>query len=236
MNLIFSPYFTQNRNFSQHDSSHNQKGGSRPDCYYLIKEWYESVMDNNLKAIIFHNECSSEFIEKYSNSNISFVYYNKLNRPSYNDERFYCYVKYLINHPEVENIFCTDIFDVKFFNDPFKLLSNEYSLYVGSEIPSWGWMDRKFREVKLEKLPRTKMVYNAGIVGGNREDILLFFNLMIDYFSNIDKNINANMGVFNHCLRRVWKEKVFTGFPLHSTFKGRQHKIPFEKGSYIKHK
>ena len=70
MDYIFTTYFTKNRNFSQHDCS---KGGCKPNNFQVMKKWYESVWRLQLNAVIFHNELSCGFMNKYETKNIKFV-------------------------------------------------------------------------------------------------------------------------------------------------------------------
>jgi len=243
--LIFAPYFTKNIGFHQHDSSNNGKGGAKPDNYPLISGWVEtnlkySRLEPEFGSVIFHNECSQKFITDHSNTCISFCEWGKSHRPSYNDERFYAYRKYLLKHPEVSHVFCTDLFDVILLGNPFQLIEQkpEYDLFIGDEKMSKyssKWMVRKCREMKLplikNKYTPGETIYNAGIVGGSREKMLELFERMIDKFSRIPEKFNANMPVFNLCVEEMGC-KVFSGYPLNNPFRTKK----WEPGTYIKHK
>lgn len=239
-NVVFGPYLTKRLKFHQHDSSNGGKGGAKPNDYNQMKNWYESVKKCNLNGVILHNECSPEFIKKFSTEKISFFNWEKKHRPSYNDERFYAYHEYLVCHPKVERVFFTDLFDVRFCANPFKLMEKnpEHDLFFGEELMSKSssrWMVRKCREMKLQLITGGyhpgQVIYNAGIIGGKRKHIL---NLLIDMKSIFDKihpRYNANMPVFNFAASRT-PSKIFSGPPLHNKF--RSNKVP--EGTYIKHK
>ena len=232
MDYIFTTYFTKNRNFSQHDCS---KGGCKPNNFQVMKNWYESVWRLQLNAVIFHNELSCGFMNKYETKNIKFVRYNEFNRPSYNDERFYCYINYLKEHKNINRVFCTDMFDVVFYKNPFELMNDKHDLYLGSESsPSLTWMKRKAKEINLPQ-PKTKsgeIYYNAGIIGGTRKNILKLFGMIVKQLKDISPRFNANMPVYNYCLHNLFKGKYFTGYPLHNKFKSNK----VTDGVYIKHK
>lgn len=244
-NVILAPYFTKKLRFHQHDSSHNGKGGSKPNDFSLISGWYTSTLNtvrkfSDTKAIIFHNECSQEFIDKYSNNHLEFVLWTKKHRPSYNDERFYAYYEYIKTHPEIQRVFMTDMFDVKIFANPFRLMDNKpgFKYFIGEEMMSKSsskWMVRKCREMSVPlfhtKYAPGTLAYNAGIVGGYREPIIILLQTMITEFKKIHPRYNANMPVFNRAIDIIG-DKIFSGFPLHNKFRSNK----YQEGIFIKHK
>jgi len=246
VNVIFTSYFTKKLGFSQHDSSHGGKGGSQPDDYKLMKNWYETtckVLSPHTHAVIFHNECSEKFCQKYSNEFLTFVRWEKEHRPSYNDERFYAFREYLTLHPEITNAISTDMFDVQILRNPFDLFFHQpdYDIYCGSEkknvAGSFGrkWVNNKMKKYKLGAIPNEDGVYNAGICGGNRDLLIRFYDIMVDLFKKISPKENANMAVFNKALRMVKETggwRVFTGHPLHNVFESNK----VQPDTYIKHK
>lgn len=241
VNIIFAPYFTKNINYHQHDSSHRGRGGAKPNDFSLIKSWYESIISLNLTAVIFHNELSAEFIEEYSNKNISFYKWNKIHRPSYNDERFYAYYEYLTKNLEIDQIISTDIFDVIFHKNPF-IYVNQFSdkeLFLGSERlgrSNSAWMKRKSKEMNLPLITNNyqvgETIFNAGIIGGNRKYFILLLENMIKVMNRINKNYNSNMPVFNYCVDKYPREIILSGEPFHNIFNS--YKITSE--TVIQHK
>ena len=240
VDVIFGPYLTKRIKYHQHDSSNGGKGGAKPDDYNQMKNWYESIKKFNLNAVVVHNENSQAFVEKYTTDKIVFFNWDKKHRPSYNDERFYAYHEYIVRHPKIQRVFFTDLYDVRFFGNPFKLmdLKPDCGLFFGEEAMSKSsskWMVRKCREMKLQLIKGSyspgQIIYNAGIIGGHREHILKFLVDMEAVFKNIHPRFNANMPVFNLCADRT-ASKIFSGHPLHNKF--RSNKVP--EGIYIKHK
>lgn len=236
MNIILSTYLTKANEFKQHDSTNNGKGGCRPDNFSLIGDWYKSVLKLQIPAYIFHNELSADFIHRYTTNEIKFVKWDQSNRPSYNDERYYIFESFIQANPLIQNIIYTDIFDVVIHKNPFELITNNIDLVAGSEEAktdrSYQWVNNKLSLLKLPTLKRPDIVYNAGIGGGKREPFLIFLRMMLEMFKDMNKEINANMGVFNTILhQKNFSYRVLTGFPLHNTFKSYKN-----NGAYIQHK
>lgn len=239
--IILAPYFTKDIKFHQHDSSNKGKGGSLPNSYNQIRSWYESVIKIGAKACIFHNELSDEYISKYQTENIKFVRWSEEHRPSYNDERFYAYLDFLEKNSDISRVMCTDLYDVIFYKNPFELMDifPQHNIFSGSETTteySSKWMIRK---CKLMNYPRSRngfstqqLIYNAGIVGGKRENILQLFRSIIKNFKRVDLQFNANMPVYNYCLEKLESANILTGFPLHNVFNSNK----VLDGTYIKHK
>jgi len=245
LNVIFTTYLTKKLGFSQHDSSNNRKGGSKPDDFKLMKNWYESIikiLNKNTHAVIFHNECSPLFTKQYETPFLKFEKWEKQHRPSYNDERFYCFLEYLTTNLNIDNAFWVDMFDVVFYDNPFQIIKDDYQIYCGSEQRSkpgsfnWKWVNRKMqREGKLPPLGKEDTIYNAGCCGGHRSKVISLLKYMTTILDTKPKKFNLNMPIFNHSLRelkqtRGWK--VFTGYPLHNVFESNVVKT----GTFIKHK
>jgi hypothetical protein len=239
-NLILAPYFTKRLGYSQHDSTNGGKGGSKPNDYGVMKEWYESVVKLKLHARVFHNELSDDFVNEHETDEIKFVLHDTFHRPSYNDERFYAYYRCLMSLPSVKMVMCTDLFDVKFMMDPFELMNDheECQLFSGSETinPYSGkWMRKKCAamnyRVACENYHVGNVMMNAGIIGGSRETLLKLFNQMKNDMETVELKHNANMPVYNRCVETT-NLKVFTGYPLHNVFNSNRT----DAGTYIKHK
>lgn len=244
--VIFAPYFTKDREFSQHDSSNNGRGGCKPNDFSLIAPWYESVKRNNVRAVIFHNELSDQFVEKYSTENISFYMWDRYNRPSYNDERFYAYESYLINHSEIERVMCTDLFDVVVQNNPFGFMDlhpGENNLFVGSEAITRSnavWMRNKCMEMHYpcsrENFSESYILFNAGIFGGSKNLVMsLIHKIIVEFSCKTGMQFNANMPVFNRCIETMVNDRemnIITGYPLHNVFRSNVA----NSSVYIKHK
>ena len=229
----------------------NYKGRSiLNNDFQYISPWYNSVLKLKLNGIIFHDGLSNDFIKKYTTNNIKFIY----NDPdkflySKNDQRFLIYYKFLKYNKNIKNIFMTDGNDVIIRNDPFNYIvdnNNKHKkdfYYVCSEyrrklkdnnFTKFNFIrinhyiknpDKKFKIKTFDK-NKDNILFNAGILGGNRNNMLYFLRLMNEKLNNTFKYIpkqlhdrNINMIVFNYVLYDIIDEnKIVTGYPLHSRF------------------
>lgn len=242
MDLILAPYLTKELGFRQHDSSNNGTGGSRPNDYSQMRDWYESVKALDTHAIIVHNELSTCFTTTYTTPFITFFEWTKQHRPSYNDERFYCYYHILKHNPHVTRVFLTDLYDVTFLRNPFLLMDKhpEYDIFSGRETlhgDGARWMRDKCKEMRYptsrKNFAAHHFLYNAGIIGGKRTPIMALLRIMLKDFDALNQKYNANMPVYNRCIETLEKTyQIFTGYPLHNAFRT-YFSLP---GTYIQHK
>eukprot|EP01134_Creolimax_fragrantissima_P007653 CFRG7653T1 len=156
------------------------------DNFKYIEKWYNSVVANDLYAVIFHDGLSKEFLRKYSTNKITFQLV-ALGERSTNDERFFFYYKYLCEHPEITAVTMTDISDVVFQRDPFEfmMLTGDY-LYAGRDygnrMEDNGWLTPRekvcfvkgFDKEEHRLIEKKTQVYNAGVVGGYTDTIIEF--------------------------------------------------------------
>ena len=97
-----------------------------------IKPWYYSLKRLNLNGIVFYDNIDNEFIKKYQTKKIKFIYVDSSKFTlSVNDQRYLIYYNYLLNHPEIKNVFMTDGNDVTIVKSPFDTFNN---ICVGSEL------------------------------------------------------------------------------------------------------
>ena len=184
--------------------------------FLYMKNWYESINRLNLKALIFYDIASQEFIQTYSTRNIIFIKCN-LGPYSINDERFFLYHEYFsIN--KYEYILFTDISDVSILRNPFSFLKkNHDKICIGSDryprIYNSPWFLRKMLPLIMNKNIGVSLdfyfnkMFNAGVIGGSYDNINQLLKDMIRLFCCIDNNDNNDMQVLNLVLYRKQKEK-----------------------------
>jgi hypothetical protein len=237
INIVCTTYFRSKIN--PQGSSYIEK-----DSYTYIKPWYDSVNDLKLKGVIFYDDLSKEFIDKYTTEYTSFYYY-KPKKYSLNDARFYAYKNYLDSN-NIDNIFMTDVSDVHIKKNPFKLI-NKNSIYVGSDEPntptfgSNSYLVGMARKAVAAGLGITKSMLeypccNAGVIGGHVDIIKPFLHNMCATFDFLNSEGNNNMTVLHYVLdkfHRPLEDKLVTGFPLTSAFK--KYELNNE-GVYFVHK
>jgi len=224
---ILTSYFT-----TKPDPQRNEY--SSKDDFSKMINWYFSIVSNRLNAVVFYDDLSPTFIRKYERENILFEHYS-IGKYSINDERFFCYLDYIISRPNLSRLFMTDLFDVDFLGDPFSLFDDEkFDLYIGTEDSLPGtWLKYKYMQSYGRLHYTDKPVLNAGIIGGNRQPIVKLLSRMVDDFRRINSCKNVNMAVFNKCVYDLFDEKrILKGYPLHSRFKRYEKTGPF----YIRHK
>lgn len=220
-----------------------------------IKRFINTVEKIKVNSVILY-DLPIDFDEHFPQSNpkhdnpylyTKFVNSDGLHRYDHCDNRFYLYRDFLERH-SAKNIFLTDCNDVYFNDDPFKIFSKDFDLYVGSEYRNTGWLAQKFRQinksgvkwVKPDETQNNNLVrYNMGIIGGEKPMILKFINFIIDYMEEVDKNIGADSPAGILTLHNHFNlKRVFTGMPLHNNFRmpGAKDKENTRGNSYIVHK
>lgn len=122
-NVVLSCYFTGKKDPIHHASLENERRDI--DNYEYMKPLYESCRQLNIHLVIFHDNLSSTFIEKYQTEKIIFRKTRLVSNLSINDERYIIYYEYLLKNP-YKNVFSSDIGDVFLMKNPFGLLKNYY--------------------------------------------------------------------------------------------------------------
>lgn len=234
MDLILTSYFV-----TKEDPQRNKYHASHD--FSKMKDWYNSVKELELNGVIFQDHMVSNFVERYETENIKFEH-TKLGSRSVNDERFYDFYEYLRKNRNIDRVMITDLFDVKFFKDPFELFDSDHKLYILGEQNLIGeneWMKRKYDIVDKfiddfnpQKI-YDKRTLGPGTFGTDRENALFIIEKMLGWFKKLPDSLNIDMPVFDLV---VWnnfaEEEIMSGYPLHSPYKEYKEKGDF----YIKHK
>ena len=239
--VIFTSYFT-----SSIDPQRARK--RKANQFQYMKRWYASVNSLGLRAIVFHDDLESRFVEKVSNQNIEF-HRVLLSERSTNDARFYVWYRYLIDHPTISHVLLSDISDVEYQKDPFHLMDLLGNwLYIGQDIDlfpnmeSMPWLMRRLRQCfgdesvnsgEVSKVKKLQFVYNAGVIGGPRGIVLTFLHHVINTLDLTPSHLNCNMAVVNYIAHKYFDDHIFTGFPLTSRFMAQQSN---PKAVYVIHK
>ena len=220
-NVIMTTYFC------------NKKDPQRPkrapcNDFQYIEPWYNSIKKLGLNGVVFHDGMDDTFIKRYQNDKIKFVYVDSNSYEySLNDLRYFVYLDYIKKYKNIENVFMTDGNDVTVVKSPFNKFNK---ICVGNEpvkITNSSWMKKKIKRFNYNNnkkftFNKFNQIYNAGILGGRRNDVLKFLENMVDIFENFDeeqKRENLNMIVFNYVVYKVFNENVISGFPLNSVYK-----------------
>ncbi len=219
---VLSTYFTS-RADPQENTRQDRMVVRNNDESYLAA-WYGSVREHGLRAIVLHDDLAPEFVQRFETEDIRFLRCS-LGSYSLNDERFFLYLDLLRGLP-VRGAFATDISDVTLGGNPAKLLERRARIFVGRDrwdkIRCSDWMRSKLDEsagplgLAGDSRFLEQPLFNAGVLGGRREDLIAFLTHMTEALSALDNDRNHNMVALNLVLYRhyfgsAYRFKPFTG-------------------------
>jgi hypothetical protein len=180
---------------------YNRKQQVHSNDFNYIKAYYESIQKLKLQAIIFIDNASEDFIDKYSNEYVSFyqVNENQLTKNMHpHDARFLYFEEYIKQDTNTDYFVLTDVSDVIILNPIEEILQlNKNLLYVGFEgelISENVWFRKTygFRSIRnnyhffdSDNLLCNRILLNCGTLLGSRETILIFLFLMKKTFNSI---------------------------------------------------
>lgn len=194
------------------------------DNFSSIERFYKSIQKHNLECIIFHDNYSNEFIDKYQTDKILFY---RVNTPIRNaiDSRWSIYEEYLKNDKNIKYLFCLDITDIEVIKNPFKDIKRD-KIYCGSEPSINGtndWMIDRYNQIKdyiSYDNYKNNQVLNAGIVGGEKTIIQNLITQMSRYLDKtMTPEISIDMNIFNHVIYSNFVDKFITGHKIHSRWR-----------------
>lgn len=215
--VILSNYFTSKndpvRGFRQQN-----------DNFAYISKWYYSILELGLRAIVFYDQLSPEFLGKYRTDRVSFVRC-QLGNYSLNDERFFIFKEFISQLGPKTYVITTDINDVEFNRNPLPLLKQDpEKLFVGRgdrrvwKSGTWTLKALKAFDKKYPCKTPSSMLYfpvlNPGTVGGKSSKVAEVFKKMCNIFEIIGDDGNYDMQAFNYIMMRdylpfsLWIDKL----------------------------
>ncbi|MDJ0787401.1 MAG: hypothetical protein QNK05_11380 [Myxococcota bacterium] len=215
---LLSTYFT-----SKPDPQRRVRQPADSLAYMSI--WYDSVRELGLHGRVFHDGLSDAFSARYATERVRFLQVPRWYSRSTNDHRFLVYRAYLRSY-HAQDVFMTDIADVKVARDPFALCESG-RLYVGADRWLLGenrWLralaerigDRRYLAFLDDHAERPTV--NAGVLGGETGLVSEFVERMIAEFARIGRPwVNANMMVFNYVAYTGYEDRI--GSELCSRYK-----------------
>lgn len=197
-NIIVSTYFS-----SKPDPQRNVIQNSNDFEY--IKVFYDSVTENNLSAVIFHDSLSEAFVEEFTNKNIKFIKCD-LGTFSLNDERYFIYKEFLKDYP-IEKIIMCDVNDVYLKKGNVFDFIKENKLYIGRD-EAFLLRENPFMTQKIDilsdeitsKLDREfyiMPVVNAGVIAGCTKTVTFFLDKLTSLLFMNNNDNNNNMACVN---------------------------------------
>lgn len=205
---------------------------SRPDHHRGDVMWEKNfnkikpLRDSILKCST--KEFPINFMVLHDDSSITEGYYKTI-RNQY-VQCWFNFKKFLEEHTEYENVFCTDATDVIMLNNPFKDFDSIFErygnvLFCGSEheIVDNLWLKTENRITKGESNLVDNLILthkfdtflNSGILGGTRERVLDFATKMTRLYEVVEETY-GDMVLFNYLM---YQEKFFTGPQVHTVFR-----------------
>jgi hypothetical protein len=246
--VILTSYFTKNKHPNDPNDDHvigrNELGYVDKDSFSYIKKWYDSIIENDLKAFVFHDDLSEDFVSEYQTQKIKFI---KVDSSEYsnNDWRFFCYKDFLEEN-KFDSVFLSDCSDVVAVKKPCEIFNDflEFDFFVCKDSiklyqfpycnlhKQEGWEDHFLFLLNQNNWD----LINMGVIGAGYEKMLDFLNKFCDTRSRMkcDKSFNANMWVGQYIFRSLLKDKkTLIGYPFTSEFKSYQEN---SKEVYFIHK
>lgn len=139
-------------------------------------------------------------------------------------QRWVSYYRYLRKHPEIDNIWLVDATDVEMLKDCFRYMDRD-KLYVGSEKQVLGcnWIYQNHNNpilYQFVRINRNRVLLNAGLVGGSRDNVLAFLQRMLEAYSRCRGDIGAgDMALFNYVCYGYFNERIEFGEKINTVFK-----------------
>ncbi|SDZ20367.1 MULTISPECIES: hypothetical protein [Rhodonellum] len=207
------------------------------DAYALIKDWADSIIDLNLKGIVFHNNFSDQTCAEIQGQHIQFIKVNHDTRFTPNVYRYFLYRDFIQQHfDELLNVFVTDITDVVVLKDPFQepiFTGNPQAIFCGDEpkplLDDWMLLHAAHLRSKIsdyqgyEEEFKEATLLNCGIIGGNVQVMQLFLSQLCSlhekYNSDNKTAYTGDMGAFNYLVRTEFNDRVIHGTPVNTVFK-----------------
>ena len=214
------------------------------DHVTYIKRWYRSAMYFNLSALLIHNTIPESIQTRLKSvyKHIEFLKAEDYHHKFATDARYYILYDYLLTRPEIRFVITTDVKDVKFLNDPFKVIAGIGSqyLYIGydhDEMLKEGPFDvdqlkHCYPNYKYTKETLQVTGYlNCGALGGNREVMLTMLSRMMLLFDTTKHNV-CDMVTVSIVAHLYMYDLVFTLYPFNNGFR---NGAPGPHGLAIKH-
>ncbi len=207
------------------------------DKYELVRDWAESVAEQQLQGIIFHNNFTLETCEKFKNEYISFIKIDYNNQFNPNVYRYFVYKDFLQQHVQrFKNIFVTDITDVTLVNNPFidsYFIENPTAIFCGDEpkMLNNDWMRDHSTNLRnnisdyaeYESKFGSETLLNCGVIGSNAPTFFDFIKKLCAIHESANSAnqtaFTGDMGAFNYLARTQFNRLLIHGTPVNTVFK-----------------
>ena len=194
---------------------------------------------NATPLIVFHDCLDSARDSKY----FRYIRVPKNLKRSPLSYRWLIYQDYLEKNHHTK-FFCIDATDVRILHNPLRYM-DDTKLYVGDEHGNtWKnpWVERnnephiKIRDYqKLKQSNIDKILLNAGVIGGNFDNMIGLINFLCNHINTEPENpsIHTDMALVNYYVRKNCESILVHGEPLNTKFK---HFEVNSRKAWIQHK
>lgn len=216
-----------------------QRGVPITDGYFdYIRPWWTTINKVGLDGVILHDGLPQHVIDDATTDRVHFHECENGDFPILHQRHFA--VRDFLKSQSTDYVLVTDVSDVAFKKNPFEMLSQEDSsvrLFIGSETRTIGRskcltseLDQQFGGTMFADRP----VVNPGILGGRREEVIRFLDLLVAEIETLkDRLLASDMSIINKVFHSHYNlSDVVTGYPLHSGFR----KWEYQTSAAIMHK
>lgn len=211
----------------------NQRIDSRD--YTLINEFVNSVVKYNYKCVILHNNLDSEFIDKYSNDNVSFSRCYPKDEYNLYINKWLCIDRHLQKFgSQYDKVMISDLTDVVLLKEGLFDYIEDQNIYCGSETSTLAneWIKKFSLDLQLRSFQvgswykgnTSKTLLNAGLLAGTVPIVSNLVNeicSLLKGYCKYSKDVAVEMLAFNYVMYYYEKHyKLNYGEPFHTVFKG----------------
>ena len=216
-----------------------QRGVPISDGYLdYIRPWWTTVNKVGLNGVILHDGLPPHVIAEATTDRVSFHQCENGAYPILHQRHFA--VRDYLRQLSAEYVLVTDVSDVAFKKNPFEMLASHgdsVRLFIGSETRTIGrskCLTSELQQQFGERMFAERPVVNPGILGGRREEVIHFLDLLIAEIESLqDRLLASDMSIVNKVFHSHYDlSDVMTGFPLHSGFR----KWEYQTAAAIMHK
>lgn len=216
----------------------NRQEKLHEDDFSKVEDWYNSLVQHQVRGYLFHNTFSEKTVSTYQNEYVRFIrvdYSGEINPNAY---RYILYDAFLKANPTLFSaLFLTDVSDVVLVQNPFQstlFQSNPSTLFCGDEptLLANEWMLAHGEHLRnqladyadYEAHFAQHTLLNCGIVGGQ----IAVMQALISEIALLHQTYTASnrtpytldMGVFNYVVRTHFQANLVHGAPVNTVFKG----------------
>ncbi|MBE5255651.1 glycosyltransferase family 2 protein [Serratia marcescens] len=200
-----------------------QRGSKMPASSDMLARWAGSLQQCRRIALVDELQNAPQDVELYRVPDVKMNIYFR---------RWLHIWQHLRDHPEYRFVWCTDGTDVEMMRAPWDEMEPG-KVYVGSEPKTYAdaWAKEKHPELIYQDFldrHRNDVMLNAGLLGGQREDVMAFAHAIVRLFYRIEsyrfwkmEKASAAVGdmIAFGIVAKTFGDRVITGPRVHTVFR-----------------